>query len=128
MYGYGTDIGGYRYDLWFVDRRSKNIEQYPLKSLTSYDILKALRLFFRDMGGRYPAKMIGDRDFKLIGCQVSAALESIDEDREEKDKSVVTGAPTGRKNQSDLPEIKWRHAMNMDRNCLTSKYLPRKFW
>ena len=128
MYGYGTAIGGYRYDLWFVDRQYKNIEQYPLKSLTSYDILKAPPLFFRDMGGRYPDKMIGDHAFKLIGVQVSAALESINEDREEKDQSVVTGAPTGQKNQNDLPEIKWRHSMNMDRNCLTRKYLPRKFW
>ena len=128
MYGSGTAIGGNCYDLWFVDRRYKNIEQYPLNSLASYDILKALRLFFRDMGGRYPDKMIWDRDFKLIRGQVSAALENINEDREENNQSVVTGAPAGRKNQNDLPEIKLRHAMNMDHNCLTSKYLPRKFW
>ena len=31
VYGYGTDIGGYRYSLWFVDRRSKYIDQYPIK-------------------------------------------------------------------------------------------------
>ena len=52
------------------------------------------------MSGRYPNKMIGDRDFKLIGGHVVAALEGINEDREEKDQRVVTGAPAGRKNQT----------------------------
>ena len=34
------------------------------------------------MGGRYPNKMMEDHDFKLIGGQVSAALEIINEDTE----------------------------------------------
>ena len=72
---------------------SKHIEQYPLKSLESDELLKALRILHRDMGGRYTDKMIGDRDFKLIGGQVAAALEGINEYREEKDHCVVTGAP-----------------------------------
>ena len=80
------------------------------------------------MGGRYPNKMIGDRNFKLIGVQVAAALEGINEYREEKDQSVVTGAPAGRQNQNGLPEIKWRHVMTMVYNWHTSNYLPRKFW
>ena len=77
VYGSGIAIGGYRYALWFVDRRSNNIEQYPLNSLEYDELLKALRIFRRDMGGRYPDKMIGDRDFKLIGGQVAAALDWI---------------------------------------------------
>ena len=92
MCGSGEAIGGYRYALWFVDRLSKHIEKYPLKSLSSDDLLKYLRLFCRDMGGRYPNKMIVDRKFKLIGGQVAATLEGINEDTEEKDQSVVTGA------------------------------------
>ena len=128
LYGSGTAIGGYRYALWFVDRRSKHIEKYPLKSLASDELLKSLCLFRRDMGGRYPNKMIGDRDFKLIGGQVVASLEGINEDREEKDQSVVTGAPAGRQNQNGLPKIKWRHVMTMVHNWLTSNYLPQKFW
>ena len=44
VYGSGTAIGGYRYTLWFVERRSKHIEQYPLKSLAYNELLKALRL------------------------------------------------------------------------------------
>ena len=48
------------------------------------------------MVGRYPNKMIGDRDFKLIGGQVAAVLEGINEDREEKDQLVFTGATAGR--------------------------------
>ena len=109
----GEAIGGYRYALWFLDRRSKHIEQYPLKYLPSDELIKYLLLFRRDMGGRYPNKMIVDRKFKLIGGQVAAALEGINEDIEEKDQSVVTGASACRKNQSNLPEIKWRHVITM---------------
>ena len=86
-----------RYALWFVDRCSKHINKYPLKSLASDELLKSLRLFCRQMGGCYPDKMIGDRDFKLIGGQVAAALEVIHEDREDNDQSVATSAPSGRK-------------------------------
>ena len=75
-----------------MDRPSKNIEQYQLNSLASDELLKALCLFCRDMGGRCPDKMIGYREFKLAGGQVSAALEGINEDREEKDRIVFTGA------------------------------------
>ena len=57
VYGYGKSIGGYRYALWFVNRRSKYIEQYPLNYLAYDELLKALRLFQRDMGGRYPDNM-----------------------------------------------------------------------
>ena len=79
-----------------MDRRSKHIDKYPLKSLASDELIKSLRLFHWDMGGRYPDKMIGDRNFKLIGDQVAAALEGINKDREEKYQRVVTGAPAGR--------------------------------
>ena len=68
--------------MWFMDRRSKHIKQYPFKSLASDNILKAICLFRRYMGGRYPNKMIGDRDSKLIGGQIDAALEGINEDIE----------------------------------------------
>ena len=74
VYSSGKAIGGYRYTLWFVDRRFKNIVKYPLKYLESDDILKALRLFPRYMGGRYRNNMIGDRDFKIIRGQVTADL------------------------------------------------------
>ena len=84
VYGSGTAIGGYRYTLWFVERRSKHIEQYPLKSLAYNELLKALRLFCRGMGSRYPDKIIGYRNFKIIGGQVAVALEGINEDRDEK--------------------------------------------
>ena len=113
MCGSGEAIGGYRYALWFVDRRYKHIEQYPLKYLPSNELIKSLRLFRRDMGGRYPNKMIVDRKFKLIGGQVAVALEGINEDIEEKDQSDVTSSSACGKNQSNLPEIKWRHVITM---------------
>ena len=119
VYGSGKAIGSYRCALWFVDRCYKNIKQYPLMSLSSDELLKALRKFCRNMGGRYPNNMIGDRDFKIIGGQVPVSLEGINKDREDKDKSVVAGAPIVRKIQNGLPEIKWRHVMNMVCNSLT---------
>ena len=70
MYGSGTAIGGYRHSLWFVDILSKHIEKYTLKSLAPDELLKSIRLLRRYMGGRYPDKMIVDREFKLIGGQV----------------------------------------------------------
>ena len=85
-----------------MDIRSKHIKQCSLKSLASDEILKALRIFHRDMGGRYPDEMIEDRDFKLIGGQVAMALEGINEDGEDKDYSVVTGAPAGRQKQKTV--------------------------
>ena len=81
VYGSRTAIGGYRYALWLLNRCSKRIEQYPLKSLASNELLVSLRLFCRDMGGRYPDKIIGNRNFKLVGVQVAAVLEGINEDR-----------------------------------------------
>ena len=79
-----------------MDRRAKHIEKYTLEYLASDDLLKSLRLIYRDIGGQHPNKMIVDRYFKLIGGQVVADLKGINEDREEKDQSVVTGAPEGR--------------------------------
>ena len=128
VYRYWTSIGGYRYTLWFFNRCSKHIEKYPLKYLASEELLKSLSILRRDMRGRYPDKMIGDRNFKLIGGQVVAALEGINEDIEEKYQSVVTGAPADRQNQNGLSEIIWRHVMTMVCNWLTSNYLPQKFW
>ena len=89
FYGSGTAIDGYRYALWFVDRCSKHIEQYPLNSLASDELLKELHIFRRDTGGRYPDKMIGECNFKIIGGQVAAVLVGINEYREEKDQSIV---------------------------------------
>ena len=80
------------------------------------------------MGGRFPNKMIVDRKFKLVGGQVAVALEGINEDIEEKDQSVVTSSSAFRNNQSNLPEIKWRHVITMVCNWITSNYLPWKFW
>ena len=127
VYGSRTSIGGYHYVLWFVDRHSKHIEQYPIKYLASDELLKAMSLFRRDMGGCYPDKIIGDRDFKLIGGQVATSLKGINEDTEEKDQSVVTGSTEGLHNQNSLPKIKRRHFMTMFCNCLTRNYLPWKF-
>ena len=52
VYISGTYIRGYLYALWFMDRRSKYIDQYPLKSLEYDELLKYLSLFRRAMGGR----------------------------------------------------------------------------
>eukprot|EP00957_Ditylum_brightwellii_P041433 3137316-Ditylum_brightwellii.AAC.1 len=41
VYGAGTTIGGYRYTLWLVDRKTYLILEYPLKSLQEEEILRA---------------------------------------------------------------------------------------
>ena len=119
VYGSGTYIVGERYALWFVDRRYKHTKKYPLNCLASYDLLKALRLLCRDMGGRYLDKMMGDRDFKVIGGQVATDLQGINEDIEEKDQSVVTHATAGRQNQNSPTESKRRHVITIVHNWLT---------
>eukprot|EP00957_Ditylum_brightwellii_P176208 13417498-Ditylum_brightwellii.AAC.1 len=45
VYGAGTSIGGYRYTLWLVDRATRYIFEYPLKSLKEDELLKAIHLF-----------------------------------------------------------------------------------
>eukprot|EP00957_Ditylum_brightwellii_P160369 12208404-Ditylum_brightwellii.AAC.1 len=75
--------------------------------------------------------MIADRDFKLIAGAAAIYLEGINLDQfDDQDigQAYVSGAPTGHQNQNSLPEIKWRHVMNMVRNWHTSNYLPKKFW
>eukprot|EP00957_Ditylum_brightwellii_P004578 347976-Ditylum_brightwellii.AAC.1 len=50
VHGAGTAIGGYRYVLWLVDRASRYIFEYPLKSLKETELLRAVKLFKRDLG------------------------------------------------------------------------------
>ena len=54
------------------------------------------------MSGRYPNEMIVDHEFKLTGGQFSAALEVINDDIEDKDKRIVSGASAMRKHQNNL--------------------------
>eukprot|EP00957_Ditylum_brightwellii_P197012 15009238-Ditylum_brightwellii.AAC.1 len=129
VYRSGTAIGGYRYALWLVDRATQFVFQYPLKSLKEEELICAIHLFCRDCGGKLPARMIADQDFKLIGGKMAEFLEETAWKEEiQREQCSVSGAPTGRQNQNDLAEIKWKHVMNMVRNWLTSNYLPKKFW
>mmetsp|Transcript_21148 Transcript_21148/g.26890 ORF Transcript_21148/g.26890 Transcript_21148/m.26890 type:complete len:438 (+) Transcript_21148:1038-2351(+) len=131
VYGLGTAIGGYRYALWLVDRATRYVFEYPLKTLQEDELLKAIQLFRRDCGGRLPSRMIADRDFKLIRGKMAEFLEGINWDADmarAMGQCSVSGAPTGRQNQNGLAEIKWKHVMNMVRNWLTSNYLPKTFW
>eukprot|EP00957_Ditylum_brightwellii_P107869 8228586-Ditylum_brightwellii.AAC.1 len=49
--------------------------EYPLKSMQDTEILQALQLFTRDIGGELPPRMIVDHDFKLIRGAVATYLE-----------------------------------------------------
>eukprot|EP00957_Ditylum_brightwellii_P208397 15357231-Ditylum_brightwellii.AAC.1 len=80
VYGLGTAIGGYRYALWLVDRATRYVFEYPLKTLQEDELLKAIQLFRRDCGGRLPSRMIADRDFKLIRGKMAKFLEGINWD------------------------------------------------
>eukprot|EP00957_Ditylum_brightwellii_P140591 10710722-Ditylum_brightwellii.AAC.1 len=77
VYGTGTAIGGYCYTLWLVDRKTRLILEYPLKSLQEEEILHAVKLFVRDIGGSLSRKMIADHDFKLIGGTIHDYLTGV---------------------------------------------------
>eukprot|EP00957_Ditylum_brightwellii_P007921 599857-Ditylum_brightwellii.AAC.1 len=75
VYGSGTAIGGYRYALWLVDRAAQFVFQYRLKSLKEEELICTIGLFRRDCGGKLPARMIADCNFKLIGGKLAEFLE-----------------------------------------------------
>ena len=86
-----------------------------------------MQLFVAKIG--YKSKrMLADRDFKLIGGIVADYLQLDPDNINEKNVSQVAGAPSGRQNQNDLVEIRWKNIMNISRNWLTTNLLPSELW
>ena len=117
-YGAGTAIGGIRYALFLVDRKTRYKFVYPLSDLQGQTIKSQIQIFIRDIG-KFPKEMICDRDFKLLGGDVDAFLSP---------HTITAGAPRNRQNQNGLSEANWRYICNIARNYLTEHLLPNKFW
>ena len=69
-----TAIGGIKYAILIVDRKSRNKFIYPLADLEDTTILAQIKKFIREIGF-YPKEMLAARDFKLIGGIVAQFLE-----------------------------------------------------
>jgi hypothetical protein len=129
-YGAGMSIGGNTHVLFLVDRATRKKFIYGLKSLHASSIQAAMQDFIKDLGC-YPAKMLADRDFKIIGDNIKALFRP-NTFEHGKDLNFtgthVAGAPQGRQNQNGLSEGNWKYVCNMARNFLTENLLPRQFW
>ena len=117
-YGNGRAIGGVHYALFIVSRQRRTKYIFGLKNLKETTIIRQLQNFVRTIG-HYPAEMIADRDFKLIGEHVDTFF---------KGETLVSGAPSGRQSQNGLSEINWRYVCDIARNYLTENLLPSEFW
>ena len=69
-------IGGIKYALLIVDRKTRVKFCYGLKDLEDTTILRQLQQFVRRIG-KFPLEMLADRDFKLIGGIVEKILMKI---------------------------------------------------
>ena len=113
-----TAIGGVKYALFIVDRKSRNKFIFPLTDLEDTTILRQIKQFIRQIGF-YPKEMLADRDFKLIGGIVAAFFDD--------NFTLTAGAPGHRQNQNGLAEANWKYLCTIARNYLTEHYLPMKF-
>jgi len=117
-YGNGCAIGGIHYVLFIINRKTGNKDCFGLKDLSPACINRQLKKFIRQIG-RFPAEMIANRDFKIIGTAVDDLFEP---------HTSLSSAPSSRKNQNGLSEINWRYICDMARNYMAKNLLPPEFW
>eukprot|EP00957_Ditylum_brightwellii_P018712 1405893-Ditylum_brightwellii.AAC.2 len=60
--------------------------------LDEAELLAALKLYWQDMGGRLPGRMIANRDFKLISGNIVKFLSGVlrDEDEGDEDQTFIS--------------------------------------
>ena len=118
--GFGpcTSIGGIKYTLLFVDKRSRYKLVYGLKNLKS-SLLDGMKQFLAECGPT-PKILRTDFDSKLMGGKVADLLTD--------HKILVQSAPPYRQHQNGLVERHWQTVVAMARNWLTSSLLPSRFW
>ena len=112
-------VGGARYALILVDRATRYNWVFSLKSLSSADIITALKLF-RAEAGRLATEFRCDCDEKLFGSAIRSFLHDA--------QSKVAAAPAGRQSANGLVESHWKIMVHMSRAYLTEKQMPRAFW
>ena len=110
---------GFRYALLLVDRATKYIWVYGLKSLTSVYLIEALEQFRADAGG-LPRQFRCDCDQKLLGGNTRRWIY--------RHESKVIGAPAGRQSANGLVERAWQTLCAMARAYLTDAGMSRDYW
>jgi hypothetical protein len=112
-------VGGFWYALILVDRATRYNWAFGLSSLSSADILSAIRKF-RAAAGGLTRCFHCDCDLKLFGSAVSEYL--ID------NGSKVVAAPAKRQSSNGLVESHWKTMVHMACAYITEKQMPRTFW
>ena len=114
-----VSVGGYRYALILVDRATCYNWTFGLNTLSSSDIISALRLF-RVSAGRLARTFYCDCIRKLFGSAVSEYL--IDAD------SKVITTPAKRQSSNGLVKAHWKTMVHTERVYIAEKQMPRTFW
>ncbi|KAL7527259.1 hypothetical protein ACHAWF_003100, partial [Thalassiosira exigua] len=118
-FGDCLSVGGTRYALILVDRACRYNWVFRLKSLSSEEIIGALKSF-RAEAGRLATLFRCDCDEKLFGSAIWSFLHA--------GNSCVEAAPSGWQSANGLVESHWKTMVYMSRTYLTEKQMPRKYW
>jgi hypothetical protein len=117
-YGPTVGIGGVKYALVLIDRKSKMKYIYGLNNL-KLSIRQALQQFLLD-AGRKPRLIRTDFDHRLIGGTTKTFLLN--------QQVKIEAAPPRRQHQNGLIERHWQNIVVIARNWLKSELLPSTFW
>ncbi len=112
-------VGGYCYALILVDRATRYNWTFGLKTLSSADIISALRLFHAT-AGCISRTFYSDCDLKLFGSAIGKYL--ID------GQSKVIAAPAKHQSANGLVESHWKTMVHMACAYITEKQMPCTFW
>ncbi|KAL7547756.1 hypothetical protein ACHAWF_011034 [Thalassiosira exigua] len=109
----------HKYALVLVDRTTRYNWVFSLRSLSSLDILSALK-DFRAAAGRLSTLFRCDCDENFFDSAVRSFLHD--------NGSRVEAAPSGRQSSNGLIESHWKIMVHMARAYLTEKQMPRRYW
>ena len=118
VYGPCTAIGGIKYALLLIDKKTRKCYIYGLKNMKT-SIKSALQKFVNDVQVK-PKLIRTDFDNRLMGGAARTYLEE--------QKIRVEAAPPKRQHQNGLVERRWQSILTMARNWLRNELLPSTFW
>ncbi len=112
-------IGGFKFDLMFVDCATRYTWTFRLKSLQHIDI-QAASLAFWDKAGSLARQFRCNCNEKFLGSTVCSFLPL--------NHSSIAASPAGRQSSNGLIESHWKIMVHTSRAYLTEKQMPRTFW